>query len=493
MTRLLFLSGNIQPIIFIIFSILPLRNGVFMLTNFNNRKKNRMHIGQLQAFILSMCLVTAGIFGLTGCSDASTNVNNTIYLETTKQTAGSDDTATLPADNESESGNPSDSTGEPENAGTSSDSTTAEASTEVTATVAPVSVNLIAVGDMLLHGGIHNSSLQPDGSYNYAHVFEHTKDRIAAADIAVANQEVILGGVELGVSSYPAFNSPQAFGDALVDTGFDVILHASNHTMDKDTVGVLNTIHFWKEKHPDTTFLGINENEDERDTIRIVEKDGIKIAMLNYTYGLNGFSLPADKPYLVNLMDDAHKTEIAQDMKNAREQADFVIVYPHWGTEYMLEATDEQKQWAQFFADNGADLIIGTHPHVVEPVEWITAANGRQTLVYYSLGNYISIQYYNYSMLGGFAEVTITKDSTGTYISDYDMDFLVTHYTAGRTEMTTYFLSDYTDELASRHAILTEPYAGQYAEGYRNVNQWYPFTVEGLWNLARQICPQFVK
>ena len=263
------------------------------------------------------------------------------------------DTATLPADNESESGNPSDSTGEPENAGTSSDSTTAEASTEVTATVAPVSVNLIAVGDMLLHGGIHNSSLQPDGSYNYAHVFEHTKDRIAAADIAVANQEVILGGVELGVSSYPAFNSPQAFGDALVDTGFDVILHASNHTMDKDTVGVLNTIHFWKEKHPDTTFLGINENEDERDTIRIVEKDGIKIAMLNYTYGLNGFSLPADKPYLVNLMDDAHKTEIAQDMKNAREQADFVIVYPHWGTEYMLEATDEQKQWAQFFADNG--------------------------------------------------------------------------------------------------------------------------------------------
>ena len=296
-----------------------------MLTNFNG-KKNRMHIGQLQAFILSMCLVTAGIFGLTGCSDASTNVNNTIYLETTKQTAGSDDTATLPADNESESGNPSDSTGEPENAGTSSDSTTAEASTEVTATVAPVSVNLIAVGDMLLHGGIHNSSLQPDGSYNYAHVFEHTKDRIAAADIAVANQEVILGGVELGVSSYPTFNSPQAFGDALVDTGFDVILHASNHTMDKDTVGVLNTIHFWKEKHPDTTFLGINENEDERDTIRIVEKDGIKIAMLNYTYGLNGFSLPADKPYLVNLMDDAHKTEIAQDMKNAREQADFVIV-----------------------------------------------------------------------------------------------------------------------------------------------------------------------
>lgn len=442
-------------------------------------------IRRVQALILCLCIGITGTISLSGCSkNASTNADGTIYLETSKQSNTTDGTVSQPANSESQS-DTSDNT-------TSSAIESTEETTEAAATIAPVSINLIAVGDMLLHGGIHNSALQPDGSYNYAHVFEHTKDRIASADIAVANQEVILGGVELGVSSYPTFNSPQAFGDALVDTGFDVILHASNHTMDKDTIGVLNTIHFWKENHPDTTFLGINESEEERDTIKIVEKDGIKIAMLNYTYGLNGFSLPADKPYLVNLMDDAHKSEIAEDMKKAREQADFVIVYPHWGTEYVLEATDEQKQWAQFFADNGADLIIGTHPHVVEPVEWVTAADGRQTLVYYSLGNYISIQYYNYSMLGGFAEVTITKDSTGTYISGYDMDFLVTHYTAGRTEMTTYFLSDYTDELASRHAILTEPYEGQYADGYRSVNQWYPFTVEGLWNLAKQICPQFV-
>lgn len=435
-------------------------------------KRNSKPTHSLIAMLLCLCL---GITTLAGCSRTASS-DGTIYLESTSQTVDSSTENTETA-----------STVEP-----ASEETSADETTEVTATVAPVSVNLIAVGDMLLHGGIHNSALQADGSYNYEHVFEHTKDRIAAADIAVANQEVILGGVELGVSSYPQFNSPQDFGDALVDAGFDVILHASNHTMDKDTVAVLNTIHFWKEKHPDITFLGINENQEERNTIRIVEKDGVKLAMLNYTYGLNGFSLPSDKPYLVNLMDEAHKTEIAEDLKKAREEADFVIVYPHWGTEYVLEATDEQKQWAQFFADNGADLIIGTHPHVVEPVEWITASDGRQTLVYYSLGNYISIQYYNYSMLGGFAEVTITKDSSGTYISDYDMDFLVTHYTAGRTEMTTYFLSDYTDELASRHAILTEPYAGQYAESYRNVNQWYPFTVDGLWNLARQICPQFV-
>lgn len=370
---------------------------------------------------------------------------------------------------------------------------TEEPTTEVSATVAePVEISLVAVGDMLLHGGIHNSALQPDGTYNYSHVFEHTRDRIQAADIAVANQEVILGGVELGVSSYPEFNSPQAFGDYLADTGFDVVLHASNHTMDKDSVGVLNTIRFWKEQHPDIMYLGINENEEERQQINILEVQGIRIAMLNYTYGLNGFSLPAERPYLINLMDEEHKDQIAQDLLRAREEADFVIVYPHWGTEYVLEETDAQREWAQFFADNGADLIIGTHPHVIEPVEWIQAEDGRQVLVYYSLGNYISIQYYNYSMLGGFAEVTIRQDENGTYISDYDMDFLVTHYTAGRTEMTTYFLSDYSDELASRHAILTEPYQGKYAETYQNVNQWYPFTMEGLWNLAGQVCPEFV-
>lgn len=451
-----------------------------MTEDYMTNKKDKAHaLKRLAAFVMFLCL---SISGLSGCSvSTSSEADRTMVFETSSTTqtqASTSATAETTTELITE---------------TTEEVVSTEPTTEVAATVAPASINLIAVGDMLLHGGIHNSSLQADGTYNYSHVFEHVKDRIQAADIAVANQEVILGGAELGVSSYPTFNSPQAFGDALVENGFDVILHASNHTMDKDTIGVLNTIHFWKEKHPDITYIGINESAEERSEIPVVDMNGISIAMLNYTYGLNGFTLPEDKPYLVNLMTESHKEQISEDLHKARELADFVIVYPHWGTEYVLDATDEQRTWAQFFADNGADLIIGTHPHVVEPVEWITASDGRQTLVYYSLGNYISIQYYNYSMLGGFAEVTITKDSTGTYISDYNMDFLVTHYTAGRTEMTTYFLSDYTDELACRHAILTEPYQGQYAEGYRNVNQWYPFTVEGLWNLAKQICPQFFK
>lgn len=453
------------------------------ITMYTNKQKNKKHTAvsiRLLSLFCGIVFLSAPVFS--GCSRrTSGEPSGTVYLNTTESSSPAQPTS---------SAAPTTSTAK--------ETTTAaptEETTDITVAVTvaePKEITLVAVGDMLLHGGIHNSSLQPDGTYNYSHVFEHVRDRVMAADIAVANQEVILGGTELGVSSYPEFNSPQEFGDYLVDTGFDVILHASNHTMDKDTVGVLNTIHFWKEQHPDITYLGINENEEERSTIRIVESNGLRIAMLNYTYGLNGFSLPKERPYLINLMDEQHKSDIAADLKKAREEADFVIVYPHWGTEYVLEATDAQKEWAQFFADNGADLIIGTHPHVLEPVEQIEASDGRQVLVYYSLGNFISIQYYNYSMLGGFAEVTIRKDGNGTYISDYDMDFLVTHYTAGRTEMTTYFLSDYTDEMAGRHAILTEPYQGNYAEAYKNVNQWYPFTVEGLWNLARQICPEFV-
>lgn len=376
--------------------------------------------------------------------------------------------------------------------------TTTETETVVVAPVEPVEISLVAVGDMLLYGGTHNRAQQADGSYDYSFIFEHTKEQISAADLAIANQEVILGGVEIGIGTYPGFNSPQDFGDYLVDAGFDVIEHASNHTFDKGVDGVINTIHYWKEKHPDITYLGISETAEEREEIPVVECKGIRIAMLNYTYGLNGYSLPADMPYLINLMNESTKPDIARDIQKAREISDFVIVFPHWGNEYELHQNSPQAEWAQFFADNGADLIIGAHPHVIEPVEWIKAGDGRDVLVYYSLGNFNSIQYYNYSMLGGFAKVTICKDENGTYISDNDMDFLVTHYTVpnpNRNELTTYFLSDYTEELAGRHAILTEPYDWERSKGkdtYTVANRDFPFTIEGLWNIARFVCPDFV-
>ena len=376
----------------------------------------------------------------------------------------------------------------PDNSTTASNDATVDVNGEPTEPaepeVEPVTITMMAVGDMLMHGGASVPALQADGTYNYDYLFANVLDEIQAADIAVVNQEVVFGGNEKGNIGYPCFNVRTEQGDALVKAGFDVVLHATNHTMDQGAIGIHNTLDFWKNNYPDTTVLGIHENEESYNTVNIMEVDGIKVALLNYTYGLNGFNLPANEPYLVDLMNEWSTDKMEADLKYANENADFVVVFPHWGTEYVLAETEQEAQWAQFFADNGADLIIATHPHVVQPVKWITGANGNETLVYYSLGNFVSIQYYNFSMLGGMAQVSITKDATGTYISEYDMDFVVTHYTAGRVAVTTYMLDDYTSELAATHAILVEP-----TEKYMNVNAGYPFTVEGLKNLSEQICP----
>ena len=394
---------------------------------------------------------------LSGCSSDTTNAN----ASNTETTPSEETSTTTPDESESV--------------------TETEPATEP---VEPVTITVTAIGDMLMHAGASIPALQADGSYNYDYLFTNVKDKIQAADLAVVNQEVIFGGNEKGLLGYPLFNIRTEQGTALVNAGFDVVLCATNHSIDQHAAGTLNTIKFWKTTHPDTTYLGIHESQEEADTITVKDINGIKVAMLNYTYGLNGFNLPEDKPYLIDLMNQYTKDKVVSDIAKAKEISDFVIVFPHWGTEYVFKETVEQQEWAQLFADNGVDLVIGTHPHVIEPVKWIEGKDGNRTLVYYSLGNFVSIQYYNYNMLGGMANVSITKDATGTYVSDYDMDFLVTHYTPGRTVVTTYFLDDYTNELAAQHAILTEP-----GEKYMKVNANYPFTVEGLKNLAEQVCP----
>jgi len=164
------------------------------------------------------------------------------------------------------------------------------------------SVKLLAVGDNLIHIQVVESGRQPDGSYNYDHLYSNVKNIISAADIAVVNQETILGGNAFPYSGYPRFNSPHEIGTALVNAGFDVILQATNHTMDMGLEGVKSNMAFWK-NYPEIMVLGINESEEEYKQIPIIEKNGIKLAMLNYTYSLNGNSLPKDKPYLVNMLD----------------------------------------------------------------------------------------------------------------------------------------------------------------------------------------------
>ncbi len=354
-------------------------------------------------------------------------------------------------------------------------------------TEAPITISLVSIGDMLMHYGVNYKALW-SGNWDYSYLYGSTHEAIAAADLAIVNNECPMGGNELGNISYPCFNVRTELGDTEVATGFDVILCASNHTMDQGINGLLNTANFWDTNYPDIAMLGIHATEEDAKEITVVNVQGIDIALLNYTYGLNGYSLPEDMPFACDLMTDWTKEKIQSDITRARDMADFVIVFPHWGTEYTTEETDEQRQWAQFFADQGVDLIIGTHPHVCEPVKWISAEDGRQVLCYYSLGNFTSLQPWPVTMLGGMANVSITKDHTGTYISDYGMKYLVTQYEYFSAETpwvvtNTYYLDEYTDELAAKHSWTV-------GSGYEWLNT--PFSVAGLKELAKSITPDLV-
>lgn len=320
-------------------------------------------------------------------------------------------------------------------------------------------IRLVMVGDILLHTPLAESGKKPEGGYDFRAVFANLKEEIQAADLALVNQEVIIGGTELGVSGYPVFNAPYELGDALVDAGFNIILHATNHALDKGRRGVLNCLSFWQENYPDTAVLGIHASKESQQEIYVYEQQGIRIAVLNYTYGTNGIPLPEDMPYAVDLLD---KDRVIEDLKRVQEFADFVVVCPHWGKEYVLEQTENQENWAEIFIENGADLILGTHPHVIEPVELITSENGNQALVYYSLGNFVNWTSGTGSgvsnrMVGGMAQVSIGLDENGdAVITEYGVLPVVCHLEKGFGGVTVYPLSEYTEELAARNEILKQ-------------------------------------
>lgn len=313
-------------------------------------------------------------------------------------------------------------------------------------------VTIVMVGDMLMHTAVNDSGKQEDGSYNYDHLFTNVQTKIQEADLALVNQEVIISGRDAGLKGYPRFNSAYELGDSLVKAGFDVVLHATNHAMDMGREGLLRCVSFWEETYPWMDVVGIYDDEASAGEICIREVEGIRIAILNYTYGTNGIALPKDMPYAVDLWDE---DAIRADIALAREQADFIIVCPHWGTEYVFEETKKQKKWAQFLADEGVDLCIGTHPHVIEPVKWVTGKDGNEMLVYYSIGNFINATSGTASgvssrMLGAMAQVTITMEENQCEIKEYDALPLVAHVEK-KGPISTYFLQDYTEELAQKH------------------------------------------
>ncbi len=315
-------------------------------------------------------------------------------------------------------------------------------------------VSFVAVGDNLIHDTIYNqAAARTSNGYDFSYDYEKVASLIESPDVAILNQETIIS-TEHNVSSYPQFNSPVEVGEEMLDIGFDVFNIATNHSVDCGEKGLISAINFWKEKKAITT--GAYLNSDDFANIPMNEVNGVKIAYLGFTESTNGLSLPSDTEVI--LMRAADENVLQQRIMKARETADIVIVNAHWGNEYTHEPTDAQKTLAEKLASWGADVIIGTHPHVIQPVEYIVNNDGRKTLVAYSLGNFISAQNRGPRMLGGMLNFEVVKNNASGEITLENVKFsgVVTHYGYNFSNVRIYPLSDYNEELASKHGVLSK-------------------------------------
>jgi poly-gamma-glutamate synthesis protein (capsule biosynthesis protein) len=263
--------------------------------------------------------------------------------------------------------------------------------------------SIIMAGDALIHASVYAAAYS-NNKYDFKQMFENIKPIIKKYDLAYYNQETVLGGASLGLSTYPQFNSPQEVGEALVDAGFNLVSLANNHTLDnlyiKGTKPLENSNLFWskqKDVYSTGAFLSVEEREKEK----IKEVNGISYAFLSYTTSTNGIPIPSGKDYLVNVYSES---KAKKDIEKYRDKVDVIIVSMHWGEEYVSNPVESQKTIAKFLADQGVNIIIGTHPHVIQPITYIG-----DTLVVYSLGNLISSQIGIERLTGLLASATIKK------------------------------------------------------------------------------------
>ena len=245
-------------------------------------------------------------------------------------------------------------------------------------------LSLIMVGDCLIHGSIYYDA-QEGNTYNFYKMLDRIKPIISSYDLAYYNQESILGGVALGLQSYPRFNSPQEIGDAMLDAGFNIVTFANNHSLDMGEKGILASQEYWDKKEAEGILTaGSYTSFEDRDKEIIKEKNGITYTILSYTTTLNGLTIPSGKEYLVNYY---NPDQVKADIERLRDKVDLLMVAMHWGEEYTHNPTDSQKEIAEYLASLGVDIIIGHHPHVIQPIDFIG-----DTMVIYSLGNFIASQ-----------------------------------------------------------------------------------------------------
>ena len=344
-------------------------------------------------------------------------------------------------------------------------------------------VTFTAVGDTIAHKQIYTYGAMYENN-NYDFLYDNVKEKISDADLSAVVQETpfaedkdfynaVADDIEDNISDdiksasqesnikeqisrlyseYPRFASPQGIAPSQEAAGFDIIACATNHMMDQGIEGIDRTYYAYKD---DTNVIGILPSDrQESENYIVISKNGITIALFDYTYGINDLGIPSGYSNCINILSDEDK--VKKDLETARQEADAVIVFVHWGEEYSSKITDYQKKWTDIFYESGVNVVIGSHPHVLEPYELIQREGGQQMLVYYSLGNFVSGQNEIERILGGMATFTlsktVTQDGMTITLTDYDLEPIVTHQEKEGI-YTAYFLRDYTDSLASMHRL----------------------------------------
>lgn len=340
-----------------------------------------------------------------------------------------------------------------------------------------------ATGDNLIHKPIYSQAARraAEGEgYSFDYCYRNLLDFYAQQDINWINQETLCSK-ELAPSTYPCFSTPGECAEALYRAGFRVFSLSNNHTYDKGAAGIAATLRFWETMPEDVITTGLWKGEADYGRIPIQTVDGVKIAYLSYTEHTNG--IPRNSKMTANIIYTSQQDVMEQQVRAARQEADFVVVGVHWGVEDSHNITQAQRTLAQSLADWGADVIIGTHPHVLQDAEWRTAADGRNVFVAYSLGNFLSTQSKPDQLIGAvltldLEQTTEPDGSVHCAVRGPKLHVTVTHYDAGKSNVRTYLFRDYTPELAQAHGVRAAypsfgyDYIRQTAQTYINSEFW---------------------
>lgn len=356
-------------------------------------------------------------------------------------------------------------------------------------------VTLIAVGDNIMHAGICAAAFDAQtDTFDFSPLYAHVAERIGSYDLAAVCQETILVQERSAIGDFPDFGTPVEVADALASAGFDIVEAATNHAFDRGIGGLDDTTSYWAAHHPSVTLLGIHATPEDALRLKVVNVRGMRLALFNATYGLNGHELPEGQEWRIDTLADVlnstptnapadapanapvstpiNTSALRAQLQQAERAADASICFLHIGEEYENEPSQEQRLVVGDLVDAGADLVICSHAHVVGPCERVTTAAGNSAVVCWGLGNFASRQTEPRTVLGAAASVQLARNANGAVeVASCDLLPLVCHYAQAETAV--YFLDDYTDELARNHALSTTE-APLSVERFREM--WADFT-----------------